>query len=54
MKRKREGEEWHGKISYRNYKNEIKDPADVRKKIKEGTVYSILNISQVLKELLKF
>lgn len=41
MKRKKEGEEWYGKISYQDYEEEIEDPADVEKKIREGTVYSI-------------
>nr|XP_020488753.1 interferon-induced GTP-binding protein Mx-like [Labrus bergylta] len=36
MKRKREGEEWFGKISYQNHEEEIEDPADVEKKIKEA------------------
>uniref|UniRef100_A0A3Q1JSI3 Interferon-induced GTP-binding protein Mx n=1 Tax=Anabas testudineus TaxID=64144 RepID=A0A3Q1JSI3_ANATE len=37
MKRKKEGEEWYGKISYQNHEEEIDDPADVEKKIREGT-----------------
>ncbi len=56
MKRKKEGEEWYGKISYQDFEEEIEDPADVEKKIREGTVYNILNFtikSQVLKELVK-
>ncbi|XP_060898307.1 interferon-induced GTP-binding protein Mx-like [Labrus mixtus] len=36
MKRKREGEEWFGKISYQNHEEEIEDPADVEKKIREA------------------
>lgn len=36
MKRKKEGEEWHGKISYREYEEDIEDPADVEKKIREA------------------
>ena len=42
MKRKKEGEEWCGKISYQDSEEEIEDPADVEKKIREGTVYHIL------------
>lgn len=38
MKRKKEGEEWYGKISYQNYEEEIEDPTEVEKKIREGTV----------------
>uniref|UniRef100_A0A3Q1JRY5 Interferon-induced GTP-binding protein Mx n=1 Tax=Anabas testudineus TaxID=64144 RepID=A0A3Q1JRY5_ANATE len=36
MKRKKEGEEWYGKISYQNHEEEIDDPADVEKKIREA------------------
>ncbi|XP_055773155.1 interferon-induced GTP-binding protein Mx3 isoform X2 [Salvelinus fontinalis] len=36
MKRKREGEEWHGKISYQDHEEEIEDPSDVEKKIREA------------------
>ncbi|KAG7999383.1 Interferon-induced GTP-binding protein Mx [Nibea albiflora] len=36
MKRKKEGEEWYGKISYQEYEEEIEDPADVEKKIREA------------------
>uniref|UniRef100_UPI0037E7FF43 interferon-induced GTP-binding protein Mx isoform X1 n=2 Tax=Semicossyphus pulcher TaxID=241346 RepID=UPI0037E7FF43 len=36
MKRKKEGEEWFGKISYQTYEEEIEDPADVEKKIREA------------------
>uniref|UniRef100_UPI0037E731C1 interferon-induced GTP-binding protein Mx-like n=1 Tax=Semicossyphus pulcher TaxID=241346 RepID=UPI0037E731C1 len=36
MKRKKEGEEWYGKISYRDITKEIEDPADVEKKIREA------------------
>ncbi|XP_067444126.1 interferon-induced GTP-binding protein Mx [Thunnus thynnus] len=36
MKRKKEGEEWCGKISYQDSEEEIKDPADVEKKICEA------------------
>ncbi|XP_040059231.2 interferon-induced GTP-binding protein Mx [Gasterosteus aculeatus] len=38
MKRRREGEEWYGKISYQDYEEEIKDPADVEKLIREAQV----------------
>ncbi|KAM6930113.1 interferon-induced GTP-binding protein Mx-like [Lycodopsis pacificus] len=38
MKRKKEGEEWYGKISYEGYEEEIKDPADVKKIIREAQV----------------
>ncbi|KAM9534935.1 interferon-induced GTP-binding protein Mx2 isoform 1-T1 [Salvelinus alpinus] len=36
MKRKKEGEEWHGKISYQDHKEEIEDPSDVEKKIRKA------------------
>ncbi|XP_070758667.1 interferon-induced GTP-binding protein Mx isoform X1 [Enoplosus armatus] len=36
MKRKKEGEEWYGKISYQNCEEEITDPADVEKMIREA------------------
>ncbi|XP_039654490.1 interferon-induced GTP-binding protein Mx-like isoform X2 [Perca fluviatilis] len=36
MKRRREGEEWYGKISYQDCEKEIEDPADVDKKIREA------------------
>ncbi|XP_067359315.1 interferon-induced GTP-binding protein Mx-like [Channa argus] len=36
MKRKKEGEEWYGKISYQDQEEEIEDPADVEKKIQEA------------------
>ncbi|KAI3369499.1 hypothetical protein L3Q82_007715 [Scortum barcoo] len=36
MKRKREGEEWYGKISYQDFEEELEDPADVEKKIREA------------------
>uniref|UniRef100_A0A8C8I387 Uncharacterized protein n=1 Tax=Oncorhynchus tshawytscha TaxID=74940 RepID=A0A8C8I387_ONCTS len=36
MKRKKEGEEWHGKISYQDREEEIEDPSDVEKKIREA------------------
>ncbi|XP_034724666.1 interferon-induced GTP-binding protein Mx [Etheostoma cragini] len=36
MKRRREGEEWYGKISYQECEEEIEDPADVEKKIREA------------------
>uniref|UniRef100_A0A8C9YJT6 Interferon-induced GTP-binding protein Mx n=1 Tax=Sander lucioperca TaxID=283035 RepID=A0A8C9YJT6_SANLU len=36
MKRKKEGEEWYGKISYKDCEEEIEDPADVEKKIREA------------------
>ncbi|KAM9361727.1 interferon-induced GTP-binding protein Mx-like [Symphorus nematophorus] len=36
MKRKKEGEEWYGKISYKTYMEEIEDPADVEKMIREA------------------
>ncbi len=41
MKRKKEGEDWYGKISYQSFEEEIEDPADVEKKIREGTVCGI-------------
>ncbi|KAK2862442.1 hypothetical protein Q5P01_001975 [Channa striata] len=36
MKRKKEGDEWYGKISYQDHEEEIDDPADVEKKIQEA------------------
>uniref|UniRef100_A0A8C9YN03 Interferon-induced GTP-binding protein Mx n=1 Tax=Sander lucioperca TaxID=283035 RepID=A0A8C9YN03_SANLU len=36
MKRRREGEEWYGKISYQDCEKDIEDPADVEKKIREA------------------
>ncbi|KAF1391317.1 hypothetical protein PFLUV_G00040870 [Perca fluviatilis] len=36
MKRKKEGEEWYGKISYQDWVEEIDDPADVEIKIREA------------------
>ncbi|KAM3875432.1 LOW QUALITY PROTEIN: interferon-induced GTP-binding protein Mx3-like [Diretmus argenteus] len=36
MKRKRQGEDWYGKISYQSIEEEIDDPADVEKKIREA------------------
>ncbi|XP_076609440.1 interferon-induced GTP-binding protein Mx [Chaetodon auriga] len=36
MKRKKEGEEWYGKISYQSYTEEIEDPADVEKLIRQA------------------
>ncbi|XP_053172604.1 interferon-induced GTP-binding protein Mx-like [Scomber japonicus] len=36
MKRKKEGEEWYGKISYQDHEEEIEDPADVEKKIRKA------------------
>ncbi|KAL0978540.1 hypothetical protein UPYG_G00171870 [Umbra pygmaea] len=36
MKRKREGEEWQGKISYQDHEEEIEDASDVEEKIREA------------------
>ena len=36
MKRRKEGQEWYGKISYQDFEEEIDDPATVEKKIREG------------------
>ncbi|XP_032369867.1 interferon-induced GTP-binding protein Mx [Etheostoma spectabile] len=36
MKRRREGEEWYGKISYQEEEVEIEDPADVEKMIRKA------------------
>nr|Q6PW23.1 RecName: Full=Interferon-induced GTP-binding protein Mx; AltName: Full=Interferon-inducible Mx protein [Epinephelus coioides]AAS82739.1 interferon-inducible Mx protein [Epinephelus coioides] len=36
MKRKKEGEEWYGKISYRGCEKELEDPSDVENKIREA------------------
>lgn len=37
MKRNKQGQEWHGKISYQGKEEEMNDPAEVEKKIREGT-----------------
>lgn len=42
MTRKKKGEAWYGKISYRDYNEELKKPSLVEKKIREGTAWSIL------------
>ena len=42
MKRRKEGEGWYGKISYQGFEEELKDLAGVEKKIREGTVYTVL------------
>nr|AET06168.1 myxovirus resistance 1 protein [Pagrus major]AHC69386.1 Mx1 protein [Pagrus major] len=36
MKRKKEGEKWYGKISYKDYEEELEDPADVEDSIREA------------------
>lgn len=36
MKRRKEGQEWYGKISYQDHEEELDDPAVVEKKIREG------------------
>lgn len=36
MKRKKDGEEWYGKIKYNKHEEEIEDPADVEDKIREA------------------
>ncbi|XP_029907834.1 interferon-induced GTP-binding protein Mx [Myripristis murdjan] len=36
MKRKRDGEEWYGKISYQDHEEEIEEPADVEKHIRKA------------------
>nr|AGL76513.1 interferon inducible protein Mx [Epinephelus akaara] len=36
MKRKKEGEEWYGKISYQGCEEELDDPSDVEKKIRKA------------------
>ncbi|KAM6980243.1 interferon-induced GTP-binding protein Mx3-like [Aplochiton taeniatus] len=36
MKRSREGDEWHGKISYQNQEKEMDDPSEVEQKIREA------------------
>ncbi|XP_054473767.1 interferon-induced GTP-binding protein Mx-like [Anoplopoma fimbria] len=36
MKRKKEGEEWYGKISYQNHEEEIEDPVLVEKMIRDA------------------
>lgn len=41
MKRMQEGEEWYGKISYKDFQEEIDDPEDVEKKIREGTISNV-------------
>lgn len=39
MKKRNEGQDWYGKISYQEHKEEIKDPATVEKKIARGTTF---------------
>ena len=41
MKRKKEGEKWHGRISYNDYMEELDDPAYVEDSIREGGVKCI-------------
>ncbi|XP_029006946.1 interferon-induced GTP-binding protein Mx-like isoform X2 [Betta splendens] len=36
MKRKNNGEDWYGKISYANHEEELEDPAEVEKKIRKA------------------
>ncbi|KAM4587556.1 interferon-induced GTP-binding protein Mx isoform 1-T1 [Odontesthes bonariensis] len=36
MKRRKEGQDWYGKISYNDFEEEIDDPATVEKKIREA------------------
>ncbi|MEQ2172929.1 hypothetical protein GOODEAATRI_026398 [Goodea atripinnis] len=36
MKRRKEGQEWYGKISYQEHKEKLDDPAIVEKKIREA------------------
>lgn len=36
MKRKEVGEEWYGKITYKEHEEEIKDPKFVEKMIRKG------------------
>lgn len=36
MKRKKEGEEWYGKISYQDHEEDLDDPEKVEAKIREG------------------
>ncbi|XP_047203749.1 interferon-induced GTP-binding protein Mx-like [Girardinichthys multiradiatus] len=36
MKRRKEGQEWYGKISYQEHEEELDDPATVEKKIREA------------------
>lgn len=50
MKRKNNGEAWHGKISYENYEEEIKNPADVEKKIEEGTCQEVVKGLTLIKD----
>lgn len=38
MKRKREGEDWYGKISYKDHEEELDDPDQVEAKIREGSL----------------
>jgi len=43
MKKSEEGEEWCGKISYRDCETEeIKTPENVEKKIREGIVQKVI------------
>jgi len=36
MIRTKDEAKWHGRISYKDYKEDIVDPAEVEKKIREG------------------
>lgn len=36
MKRKKEGQDWYGKISYQDHEEELDDPEKVEAKIREG------------------
>ncbi|TNN31139.1 Interferon-induced GTP-binding protein Mx [Liparis tanakae] len=55
MKRRREGEDWYGKITYQDHEIEIEDPADVDGMIRGGTVLTVMSCDykrRVLVELL--
>lgn len=43
MKRKKEGEDWYGKISYQDYEEELDDPQKVEAKIREGNLIKPLS-----------
>lgn len=37
MKRRKEGQDWYGKISYQDHEEELEDPEKVEAKIREGS-----------------
>uniref|UniRef100_A0A3Q2VXY3 Interferon-induced GTP-binding protein Mx n=1 Tax=Haplochromis burtoni TaxID=8153 RepID=A0A3Q2VXY3_HAPBU len=52
MMRKKEGEAWYGKISYRDFEEKIKEPALVEKMIREAQLKLIGNDTGISSELI--